>query len=245
MIVGMILRLPANVVASPNSGRVGAEVRQRKPPEQWRIRVRRNRPRSPAFRWCCGSRQLQHNSGVIARRLADPRASKKVARDVRRRSEARRTPPSFSSMAPGPTVCWAHVIERCCSPRDWTMARRSRLASLSDDVAALERRWSGPTGRLSFSYMPCRRRGIVRSRRRVQVAGLHFGSLSRRRRNSRGNISIATSRRRRRRNHPDSHGFLWMPNTGLARPGATPIRQAALLAAIQRPIAVAAIQEKA
>ncbi|XUJ33366.1 alpha/beta fold hydrolase [Bradyrhizobium japonicum] len=187
--------------------------------------------------------------GVIAPAVANTRASKKVVRDVNGRSQAAGMDATVvlvhGAWADGSS--WAHVITLLQSEGLKTMAAPIPLTSLSDDVAALERaleRTDGPVVLVAHAYAGAVIGAITQDRVRSLV---FISALSRRRRNSRADILSRQAFAGGAETHPDSHGFLWMPNDRFGAAWCQHARpeQAALLAAIQRPIAVAAIQEKA
>ena len=200
-------------------------MRQRTPPEQWRIHVRRNQPRSPAFRWCCGNDSCAHNWRDRAA-VANARASKKVARDVNGRSEAAGTDATVvlvhGAWADGSS--WAHVITLLQSEGLKTMAVPIPLTSLSDDVAALERaleRTDGPVVLVAHAYAGAVIGAVTQDRVAREMRSSFRLSLPTKAKQSR-KCSIATSRRRRRRNSPPtvmvSSGCR---TTGLAQLGAS------------------------
>jgi pimeloyl-ACP methyl ester carboxylesterase len=143
---------------------------------------------------------------------------------------------------------WAHVITPLLSRRMKAMAAPIPLTSLSDDVAALERaleRTEGPVVLVAHAYAGA----VIGACTNERVKSLVFISALA---PDEGETVAEVFYRDKPSPEapklaPDSHGLLWMPNDKFitawcqhARP-----EQAALLAAIQRPIAVAAIQEKA
>jgi pimeloyl-ACP methyl ester carboxylesterase len=143
---------------------------------------------------------------------------------------------------------WGHVITPLLSRGMKAMAAPIPLTSLSDDVAALERaleRTEGPVVLVAHAYAGAvigactneRVKSLVFISALAPDEGETVADVFYRDKPSPEAPKLA----------PDSHGLLWMPNDKFitawcqhARP-----EQAALLAAIQRPIAVAAIQEKA
>jgi pimeloyl-ACP methyl ester carboxylesterase len=142
---------------------------------------------------------------------------------------------------------WAHVITPLLSRGMKAVAAPIPLTSLSDDVAALERaleRTEGPVVLVAHAYAGA----VIGACTNERVKSLVFISALA---PDEGETVAEVFYRDKPSPEapklaPDSHG-LWMPNDKFitawcqhARP-----EQAALLAAIQRPIAVAAIQEKA
>jgi pimeloyl-ACP methyl ester carboxylesterase len=143
---------------------------------------------------------------------------------------------------------WAHVITRL-QPRGLkTLAAPIPLTSLSDDVAALERaleRIDGPVVLVAHAYAGA----VVGASINEKVRSLVFiAALTPDEGETVGEIFY------REKPHPeapklapDRHGFIWMPDEGFGNAfcqRASP-EQSALLAATQRPIALACIQEKA
>jgi pimeloyl-ACP methyl ester carboxylesterase len=143
---------------------------------------------------------------------------------------------------------WAEVIKPLQSRGLKTIAAPIPLTSLSDDVAALERaleRTGGPVVLAAHAYAGA----VIGASRNARVRSLVFiAALTPDEGETVGEVFY------REKPHPeaphlapDKHGLLWMPEDrfGIAfSQHATPER-AALLAATQRPIAVACIQEKA
>ena len=143
---------------------------------------------------------------------------------------------------------WAHVIALLQSHGLRTMAAPIPLTSLSDDAAALERaleRTIGPVVLVAHAYAGA----VVGASTNERVRSLVFiSALS----PDEGETVAEVFYRDKPSPEapkltPDVHGLLWMPDDRFiaawcqhARP-----EQAAILAATQRPIAVAAIQEKA
>ncbi|MBR0858308.1 alpha/beta fold hydrolase [Bradyrhizobium liaoningense] len=185
--------------------------------------------------------------GVTGAADARPHASRK---DVTGRSEAADASATVvlvhGAWADGSS--WARVITPLQSKGLKTVAAPIPLTSLSDDVAALERaleRSSGPVVLVAHAYAGA----VIGACTNERVRSLVFiSALS----PDEGETVADVFYRDKPSPEapkltPDSHGFLWMPDDRFiaawcqhARP-----EEAALLAAIQRPIAVAAIQEKA
>ncbi|WP_082885152.1 alpha/beta fold hydrolase [Bradyrhizobium stylosanthis] len=188
--------------------------------------------------------------GVIAPADANPHASRKVVRASTRRSESAAANATVvlvhGAWADGSS--WARVITSLQSRGLKTLAAPIPLTSLSDDVAALERaleRTDGPLVLVAHAYAGA----VIGACTNERVRSLVFiSALS----PDEGETVADVFYRDKPSPEapklaPDSHGLLWMPDDRFraawcqhARP-----EQAALLAAIQRPIAVAAIQEKA
>jgi pimeloyl-ACP methyl ester carboxylesterase len=181
---------------------------------------------------------------------AHPRTTKKVVQDMAGKSELAETNATVvlvhGAWADGSS--WAHVIAPLQSRGLKAMAAPIPLTSLSDDVAALERaleRTNGPVVLVAHAYAGA----VISASTNERVQSLVFiSALS----PDEGETVADVFYRDKPSPEapkltPDSHGFLWMPEDRFiaawcqhARP-----EQAALLAATQRPIAVAAIQEKA
>jgi pimeloyl-ACP methyl ester carboxylesterase len=143
---------------------------------------------------------------------------------------------------------WAHVITPLQSRGIKTMAAPIPLTSLSDDIAALDRaleRTDGPLVLVGHAYAGA----VIGASTNDRVRSLIF--ISALPVDEGETVSDVFYRDKPSpeapKLAPDSHGFIWMPNDAFitawcqhARP-----EQAALLAAVQRPIALAAIKEKA
>jgi pimeloyl-ACP methyl ester carboxylesterase len=143
---------------------------------------------------------------------------------------------------------WAHVITRLQSRRLKALAAPIPLTSLSDDVAALERaleRTDGPVVLVAHAYAGAVIGASINEKVRLLV---FIAALTPDEGETVGEIFY------REKPHPeapqlgpDRHGFIWMPDEGFGNAfcqRASP-EQSALLAATQRPIALACIQEKA
>jgi pimeloyl-ACP methyl ester carboxylesterase len=128
------------------------------------------------------------------------------------------------------------------------MAAPIPLTSLSDDVAALERtleRTDGPVVLVAHAYAGA----VIAASSNERVQSLVFiAALTPDEGETVGEVFY------REKPHPeapqlapDRHGFIWMPDDrfGTAFSQDASPEQAALLAATQRPIALACIQEKA
>jgi pimeloyl-ACP methyl ester carboxylesterase len=143
---------------------------------------------------------------------------------------------------------WTHVIEPLQSMGLRVLAAPIPLTSLSDDVAALERaleRTDGPVVLVAHAYAGA----VIGASLNERVRSLVFvAALTPDEGETVGEVFY------REKPHPeapqlapDRHGLLWMPDDRFGTAfcqNASP-KQAALLAATQRPIAVACIQEKA
>src|SRR5262249_8032274 len=143
---------------------------------------------------------------------------------------------------------WAHVITALQSAGLKALAAPIPLTSLSDDIAALERaleRTEGPVVLVAHAYAGA----VIGASTNERVRSLVFvAALTPDEGETVGEVFY------REKPHPeapqlapDRHGFLWMPEDRFATAfcqNASP-EQAALLAATQRPIGVACVQEKA
>jgi pimeloyl-ACP methyl ester carboxylesterase len=188
--------------------------------------------------------------GMTAAVHAASHVAGKVSRDVTRKSEAAETDATVvlvhGAWADGSS--WAHVIAPLQSRGVKAMAAPIPLTSLSDDIAALDHaleRTDGPVILVGHAYAGA----VIGACTNERVRSLIFiSALS----PDEGETVADVFYRDKPSPEapklgPDSHGLLWMPNDHFisawcqhARP-----EQAALLAAVQRPIALAAIQEKA
>jgi pimeloyl-ACP methyl ester carboxylesterase len=143
---------------------------------------------------------------------------------------------------------WARVIKPLQSRGLKVLAAPIPLTSLSDDVAALDRaleRTDGPVVLVGHAYAGA----VIGSSPNGRVRSLVFiAALAPDEGETVGEIFY------RDKPHPqapqlspDAHGFIWMPDErfGTAFCQHASAEQAAVLAATQRPIAVACIQEKA
>jgi len=143
---------------------------------------------------------------------------------------------------------WAHVITALQSSGLKVLAAPIPLTSLSDDVAALERaleQTNGPVVLVAHAYAGA----VIGASTNERVQSLVFvAALTPDEGETVGEVFY------REKLHPqapqlapDRHGFLWMPDERFRIAfcqDASP-EQAALLAATQRPIALACIEEKA
>jgi len=143
---------------------------------------------------------------------------------------------------------WTRVIRRLQSRGLRVLAAPIPLTSLSDDVAALERaleRTDGPVVLVAHAYAGA----VIGACTNERVQSLVFiAALTPDEGETVGEVFY------REKPHPeapqlapDAHAFLWMPDDRFGTAfcqNASP-EQAALLAATQRPIALACIEEKA
>jgi pimeloyl-ACP methyl ester carboxylesterase len=182
--------------------------------------------------------------------LADARTTRKMVRHIANKSEPAEMNATVilvhGAWADGSS--WARVIRPLQSRGLRTIAAPIPLTSLADDAAALERvleRTDGPVVLVAHAYAGA----VIGASTNDRVRSLVFiSALS----PDEGETVAEVFYRDKPSPQapkltPDSHGFLWMPDDRFisawcqhARP-----EEAALLAATQRPIAVAAIQEKA
>jgi pimeloyl-ACP methyl ester carboxylesterase len=143
---------------------------------------------------------------------------------------------------------WARVITPLQSKGVKTIAAPIPLTSLSDDIAALERaleRTDGPIVLVAHAYAGA----VIAASTNERVQSLVFISAL----TPDEGETVADVFYRDKPSPeapklaPDSHGLLWIPNDQFGSAWCQNARpeQARLLAAVQRPIAVAAIQEKA
>ncbi|CCE10691.1 conserved hypothetical protein [Bradyrhizobium sp. STM 3843] len=187
---------------------------------------------------------------MLAPAAAHPRASKKAVRARTKRSEAADANATVvlvhGAWADGSS--WARVITPLQSRGLRALAAPIPLTSLSDDVAALERaleRTDGPVVLVAHAYAGA----VIGACTNERVRSLVFiSALS----PDEGETVADVFYRDKPSPEapklaPDSHGLLWMPDDRFSAAWCQHARpeQAALLAAIQRPIAVAAIKEKA
>jgi pimeloyl-ACP methyl ester carboxylesterase len=142
---------------------------------------------------------------------------------------------------------WAHVIKPMQSRGQKVVAAQIPLTSLSEDVAALERaleRTDGPIVLVAHAYAGA----VIAATTNERVRSLVFiAALT----PDEGETVAEIFYRGKRHPEapqlgPDRHGLIWMPEDrfGSAFCQHAPPEEAALLAATQRPIAVACIQEK-
>jgi pimeloyl-ACP methyl ester carboxylesterase len=188
--------------------------------------------------------------GITATAHAAPRATSKVSRDAASEWERAETAATVvlihGAWADGSS--WAHVITPLQSRGLRVMAAPIPLTSLSDDIAALERaleRTDGPLILVGHAYAGA----VIGASTNERVRSLVF--ISALPADEGETVSDVFYRDKPSpeapKLAPDSHGFIWMPNDAFSTAWCQHARpeQAALLAAVQRPIALAAIQEKA
>jgi pimeloyl-ACP methyl ester carboxylesterase len=186
--------------------------------------------------------------GMTASAEADPRRAKNVLQRVADKSEAAQANASVvlvhGAWADGSG--WARVITPLQAKGIKTMAAPIPLTSLSDDTAALEwalERTNGPVVLVAHAYSGA----VVGACRNERVRALVFiTSLTP---DEGETVAEVFYREKSQAPHlvPDSHGLLWIPDEQFHAAWCQNAsrEEAALLAAVQRPIAVACIQEKA
>jgi pimeloyl-ACP methyl ester carboxylesterase len=143
---------------------------------------------------------------------------------------------------------WTRIIEPLQSKGLKVLAAPIPLTSLSDDVAALERaleRTDGPVVLVAHAYAGA----VIGASPNERIQSLIFiTALTPDEGETVGEVFYrAKPHPEAPQLAPDRHGFLWMPDDrfGAAFCQNASAEEAALLAATQRPIAVACIQEKA
>jgi pimeloyl-ACP methyl ester carboxylesterase len=143
---------------------------------------------------------------------------------------------------------WSEIIAPLLSKGLNVVAAPIPLTSLSDDVAALDRvleRIHGPTVLVAHAYAGA----VIAATASEKVRSLVFiAALA----PDEGETVAEVFYREKPHSEapqlaPDAHGFIWMPNEGFGSAFSqhASAERVALLAATQRPIAVACIQEKA
>jgi len=141
---------------------------------------------------------------------------------------------------------WSKVIERLQEQGINAVAAPLPLTSLSDDVAALDRvleRIEGPVVLAGHAYAG----GVIGATRSEQVAALvYVAALAPDEGETVGEVFYrGEAHPQAPQLAPDGHGFIWLPQEAFGRAfaqEATP-QELAVLAAVQRPIAVACIGE--
>jgi pimeloyl-ACP methyl ester carboxylesterase len=188
--------------------------------------------------------------GMTALADANPSTTRKAVRYKAKKSQPTETNATVvlvhGAWADGSS--WARVIRPLQSRGLRTMAAPIPLTSLSDDAAALERtleRTNGSVILVAHAYAGA----VIGASTNERVRSLVFiSALS----PDEGETVAEVFYRDKASPQapklaPDSHGLLWMPDDRFSAAWCQHARpeEAALLAATQRPIAVAAIQEKA
>ena len=143
---------------------------------------------------------------------------------------------------------WANVIQPLQSRGLKAMAAPIPLTSLSDDVAALERaleQIDGPVVLVAHAYAGA----VIGASTNVRVQSLVFiAALTPDEGETVGEIFYREEPHPKApRLAPDRHGFVWLPDQGFGAAFCqnASSEQAALLAATQRPITLACIQQRA
>jgi pimeloyl-ACP methyl ester carboxylesterase len=143
--------------------------------------------------------------------------------------------------------CWNDVIGPLLSKGLDVLAAPIPLTSLSDDISALDRaleRTSGPAVLVAHAYAGAVIAGTVNER----VQGLIFiAALAPDEGETVAEVFYREEPHREAPQlAPDAHGLIWMPREGFGKAFAQHAsrERSALLAATQRPINVACIQEK-
>jgi pimeloyl-ACP methyl ester carboxylesterase len=141
---------------------------------------------------------------------------------------------------------WSKVIERLQEQGINAVAAPLPLTSLSDDVAALERvleRIEGPVVLAGHAYAG----GVIGAIRSEQVAALvYVAALAPDEGETVGEVFYrGEAHPQAPQLAPDGHGFIWLPQEAFGRAFAQEAasQELAVLAAVQRPIAVACIGE--
>jgi pimeloyl-ACP methyl ester carboxylesterase len=144
--------------------------------------------------------------------------------------------------------CWQNVILPLQKEGFRVTCPPVPLTSLADDVAALERvleRTTGPVVLAGHAYGGAVIAGPddPRIRALVYVAALAPGEAE----TVADVFYRASPHPEAPKLQPDRHGLIWMPEGGFSKAVAhkAPLQQTAILEAIQRPIALPCIQEKA
>lgn len=143
---------------------------------------------------------------------------------------------------------WIHVIKQLQSRGLKVQVAPIPLTSLPDDVAALERtleRTDGPVVLVAHAYAGA----VIGASANERVRSLVFiAALTPDEGETVGQVFYREKAHREAPQlSPDAHDFVWLPDESFGAAfcqHASP-EQAALLAAVQRPIALACIQEKA
>ena len=144
--------------------------------------------------------------------------------------------------------CWQDIILPLRQRGFKVISPSIPLTSLSDDAAALERvleRTTGPVILVGHAYAGA----VIAAVREERVAALvYIAALAPDEGETVADVFYrAEPHPEAPRLAPDAHGFIWMPEEGFGRAVAhrASADQAAILAAVQRPIALKCIQEKA
>jgi pimeloyl-ACP methyl ester carboxylesterase len=144
--------------------------------------------------------------------------------------------------------CWSKVILPLRRQGLIVTCAPIPLTSLTDDIAALNRvveRTSGPVTLVGHAYAGAVIAGITEERVKALV---YIAALAPVEGETVADVFYRTDPHPNApRPAPDAHGFIWMPEEGFGQGVAHNVSsdQATLMAAMQRPIAVKCIQEKA
>jgi pimeloyl-ACP methyl ester carboxylesterase len=144
--------------------------------------------------------------------------------------------------------CWSNVVLPLRHQRLNVIAAPIPLTSLSDDAAALRRvieRTTGPVTLVGHAYAGAVIGAVGDSRVQSLV---YVAALAPDQGETVADVFYRTAPHPQAPHlQPDSHGFIWMPDDGFAHAVAHKASpdQLAVMATIQRPIAVQCIQEKA
>jgi pimeloyl-ACP methyl ester carboxylesterase len=144
--------------------------------------------------------------------------------------------------------CWQNVILPLRKEGLQVMCAPIPLTSLSDDIAALERvieRTSGPVALVGHAYAGAVIAGPKNGRGKSLV---YVAALAPAEGETVADVFYRAKPHPEAPNlKPDKRGFIWMPEGGFGRAVAhrASREQTAILEAVQRPIAVKCIQEKA
>jgi pimeloyl-ACP methyl ester carboxylesterase len=141
---------------------------------------------------------------------------------------------------------WSKVIERLGEQGIHSVAASLPLTSLSDDVAALDRvleRIDAPVVLAGHAYAG----GVIGATRAANVAALvYVAALAPDEGETVGEVfHRGESHRQAPQLAPDAHGLIWLPHEAFGQAFAqnATAQEVAVLAAVQRPIAVACIGE--
>jgi pimeloyl-ACP methyl ester carboxylesterase len=144
--------------------------------------------------------------------------------------------------------CWQNIILPLRRHGLKAIAAPIPLTSLTDDVAALKRvleRTSGPVILVAHAYAGA----VIAAAQEERVASLvYIAALAPAEGETVADVFYrAEPHPEAPHMAPDAHALIWMPDDGFARAVAHKASsdQAAILAAVQRPLALACIQEKA
>ncbi len=144
--------------------------------------------------------------------------------------------------------CWSNIILRLRREGLQVITAPIPLTSLTDDATVLQRvieRTAGPTTLVGHAYAGA----VIAAARDERVKSLvYIAALAPDEGETVADVFFRTAPHPEAPHlQPDSHGVLWMPEEGFGRAVAhrASSDQLAIMAAVQRPIAVQCIQEKA